>query len=250
MKIFFKFGSLRGALLYCGGFPMKIGAVIFDCDGTLVASEEAHMEAWEITLRNRGLEFTGERRDICVGQSDLDTARLLAEGIRTVRAEEILAEKRRHYLGLSREGLPAIDGAVDFVWRLAKERQRLGLKMGVASAALKVEIESHLTNLGIRELFEVVLSGYDDLLEYSDPEGVNKPKPYIYLHAAKLLGVHPTKCIAIEDSYTGVTSAAAAGCITVAVPNHFTKHHDLSKAKVRIDTLADLTVERFLEMIR
>lgn len=229
---------------------MKIGAVIFDCDGTLVASEEAHMEAWQITLQNRGLAFTDERRRICVGQSDMDTARLLAAGIRPGCADEILAEKRTHYLGLSRGGLPAIDGAVDFVWRLAKERERLGLKMGVASAALKVEIESHLANLGIRDLFEVVLSGYDDLEDYSDPEGVNKPKPYIYLHAAKLLGVHPTRCIAIEDSYTGVTSAAAAGCITVAVPNHFTKHHDLSRAAVRIDTLADLTVERFLEIVK
>ncbi len=122
--------------------------------------------------------------------------------------------------------------------------------MGVASAALKVEIESHLANLGIRDLFEVVLSGYDDLEGYSDPDGVNKPKPYIYLHAAKLLRVHPTRCIAIEDSYTGVTSAVAAGCITVAVPNHFTKHHDLSRATVRIDTLVNLTVERFLEMVK
>jgi beta-phosphoglucomutase-like phosphatase (HAD superfamily) len=229
---------------------MKIGAVIFDCDGTLVASEEAHMEAWQTTLNNRGLEFTDERRRICVGQSDIDTARLLAQGIRPGCADEILAEKRTHYLGLSQGGLPAIDGAVDFVWRLAKERERLGLKMGVASAALKVEIESHLMNLGIRDLFEVVLSGYDDLEDYSDPEGVNKPKPYIYLHAAKLLGVHPTRCIAIEDSYTGVASAASAGCITVAVPNHFTKHHDLSRATVRIDTLADLTVERFLEIVK
>ncbi len=228
---------------------MKIGAVIFDCDGTLVASEEAHMEAWKRTLRNRGLEFTEERKSLCVGQSDIDTARLLAEGIRPGCANEILAEKRTHYLALSQGGLPPIDGAVDFVWRLAKERARLGFKMGVASAALKVEIESHLLNLGIRDLFEVVLSGCEDLLDYNDPEGVNKPKPYIYLRAAKLLGVHPTRCIAIEDSYTGVTSAAAAGCITVAVPNHFTKHHDLSKATVRIDTLADLTVERFLEMV-
>ena len=229
---------------------MQIGAVIFDCDGTLVASEEAHMEAWRVILQRRGVEFTEERRCICVGQSDLDTAKLLAEGIRPGCAGEILAEKRTHYLGLSREGLPAIDGAVDFVWRLAKERKRLGLKMGVASAALKIEIESHLANLGIRDLFEVVLSGYDDLSEYNDPEGVNKPKPYVYLHAAKLLGVHPARCIAIEDSYTGVTSAAAAGCITVAVPNHFTKHHDLSCAKVQIDTLANLTVEHFLEMVK
>ena len=227
---------------------MQIGAVIFDCDGTLVASEEAHMEAWQITLQNRGVAFTDERRRICVGQADIETSQLLAKGI-GYSAEEILAEKRGHYLKLSREGLPAMAGAVEFVQGLARERERLGLRLGVASAALKVEIEHHLANLGIRGFFDVVLSGYDDLGDYSDPEGVNKPKPYVYLHAAKLLGVHPTRCVAIEDSYTGVVSAAEAGCITVAVPNHFTKKHDLSRATLQLDTLVDLSVDRFLQLV-
>ena len=46
-----------------------------------------------------------------------------------------------------------------------------------------------------------------------------KPAPDPYLAAAALLGVDPADCMAIEDSPTGVGSALAAGCRTVAVPH-------------------------------
>ncbi len=46
-----------------------------------------------------------------------------------------------------------------------------------------------------------------------------KPAPDPYLAAAALLGVDPADCIAIEDSPTGVASAMAAGCRTLAVPH-------------------------------
>jgi len=46
-----------------------------------------------------------------------------------------------------------------------------------------------------------------------------KPAPDPYLAAAELIGVDPADCVAIEDSPTGVASALAAGCRTVAVPH-------------------------------
>ena len=47
-----------------------------------------------------------------------------------------------------------------------------------------------------------------------------KPHPEPYLAAARALGVPAQACLAIEDSDTGATSAQAAGCVTVVVPNH------------------------------
>ncbi|WP_420452553.1 HAD family hydrolase [Ilumatobacter sp.] len=46
-----------------------------------------------------------------------------------------------------------------------------------------------------------------------------KPAPDPYLAAAALVGVDPARCVAIEDSPTGVASAVAAGCTTIAVPH-------------------------------
>ena len=45
-----------------------------------------------------------------------------------------------------------------------------------------------------------------------------KPDPAPYLRAAELLGVDPARCVAVEDSPTGVASAAAAGASVLVVP--------------------------------
>ena len=47
-----------------------------------------------------------------------------------------------------------------------------------------------------------------------------KPYPDPYLKAARLLGVEPADCLAIEDSNVGARSAESAGCTVLCVPNH------------------------------
>ena len=47
-----------------------------------------------------------------------------------------------------------------------------------------------------------------------------KPDPEPYLMAARMLGVRPEDCVAIEDSNTGTISAVAAGCAVLVVPHH------------------------------
>lgn len=91
------------------------------------------------------------------------------------------------------------------------------------------------------------MSGKDDLQDYKDPEGINKPKPYIYIETAKRLGLKPTECIAIEDSHPGVMSSYSAGCITVAVPNSFSIYHDFSKSNLLVPSLHPYTVDQFLK---
>jgi HAD superfamily hydrolase (TIGR01509 family) len=63
-----------------------------------------------------------------------------------------------------------------------------------------------------RGVFRAVVTG--------DAVSRGKPDPEPYLTAARLLAVDPTECVAIEDSNTGATSAAAAGCAVLVVPHH------------------------------
>jgi HAD superfamily hydrolase (TIGR01509 family) len=227
--------------------PIK--AIIFDCDGTLVDSEEAHLSAWQQTLQNRGADLTLEQRIFYTGKTTHVIAKHIAESIGSDCPEAIIAEKRVHYKELHKRGLPPIEATVDFLKRLAKEKERLGLKLGVASAGIKSDILDSLKHLGIEDLFDVVLSGQDDLTDYTDPEGVNKPKPYVYLHAAKLLNVLPEECVAIEDSSTGVASSTAAGCITIAIPNRHTEMQDLSAATFKMESLSGIGVDEFLQIV-
>lgn len=49
------------------------------------------------------------------------------------------------------------------------------------------------------------------------PKGRGKPKPDIFLRAAKLIGADPTKCRAYEDAESGLRSAYEAGCEVIDV---------------------------------
>ena len=231
-------------------YSTDLKAIIFDCDGTLVDSEDAHFSAWRQTLRNRGHDLTVEQYRFYAGKSDSAIGKLIAETVGCDCADEILTEKRADYQKLHEQGLPPIEATVDFLRRLASEKERLNLRLGVASAAYKSEILSSLRCLEIEKLFDVILSGQEDLKEYTDPNGVNKPKPYIYLHAMKKLGVFPTQCVAVEDSATGISSAVSAGCFAIAVPNIYTCNQDLSAAHLRIESFAGISIDRFFQMIQ
>jgi len=142
----------------------EIKAVIFDCDGTLIDSEQAHFESWRLSLNNHGGDLTLEEYFLHVGKSAETNAKLFAEKIGYPFFEEILKEKRKHYHILQKNGFAPIQATIDFILCLSKQKQLLGFKMGVASAAKKADIMTNLNYLQVESLFEIVLSGQDDLM--------------------------------------------------------------------------------------
>lgn len=226
-----------------------VKAILFDCDGTLVDSEYAHYLGFKLALEEIGHEFIIEDYHQYVGISDLLVANVLADRIGQDCSLHIFEKKNSNYLQLCNSGLPPIEHTVNFLKSLAEEKERLGIKIGVCSAARKNEVLSHLRHLGVETLLDIILSGEDDLQEYSDPEGVNKPKPYIYLHAMKELNITPQECVVIEDSIPGVTAGVSAGCVTVAVPTDYTRRLDLSHAHLRLDSFEDVGIHDFFRML-
>ena len=73
-----------------------------------------------------------------------------------------------------------------------------------------------------------------------------KPHPDPYLLAARLLGVDPYACVALEDSATGATSARAAGCLTIVVPS--VAGVDDGVADHRVGSLEQLDLGRLVEL--
>lgn len=232
------------------GFSCSVKAVLFDCDGTLIDSEPAHFEAWQYALSRKGFHLKAEAYlGKFSGVADSDVADMAVKLLGEDCAGELLRVKDARFAETLKNGLPAIRPTIDFVHRLAQYRDEGEIKLGVASAARRDDILANLEHHAISHLFDVVLSGTDDLHDFHDAEGTNKPKPYIYLKAAALLLLPPEECAAIEDSFSGVTAAVAAGCITVAVPNTHTTTHDLSAAHHRIASFNNLTVDEFLRTL-
>ncbi len=223
-------------------------AVIFDCDGTLVDSEEAHYLAWAAVFQELGhpLEKQFYIDHLC-GHGEVKVAQTASLLYGVTDLEDLIRRKDRYYE--ERHGIAPIEATVAFFHRLRREKETRGLKLAVASGARRVDILSCLKHIGIDTHFDAILSGKDDVSHYLDPEGTNKPKPYVYLEAAKRLGVEPEECVAIEDSRVGIAAAVSAGCFTVAVPNPYTRFHDLSEAHLQIDSFADMSVDDFFARI-
>ena len=86
-----------------------------------------------------------------------------------------------------------------------------GFKLCLATSNDYGDARFLMERIGVWELFDAVVTG--------DRVGPSKPAPDIYLAAAAALGLAPEECLAGEDSYAGVKSAAAARCQTVMVPD-------------------------------
>lgn len=172
--------------------------VVFDCDGVLLDSE--HLADSVL------LDYCAE----CHPSVDFGVWRARLAGLLT---KKILATmEARHGIRfppdaeqqvLRRIG-ERLDREVQPVAGVPDLLARLPLPKSVASNSYSEYLSRLLGRVGLLEHFEGRVHGADQV-----PAG--KPAPDIYLHAAACAGVAPHACLAVEDSVTGVTAAAAAG---------------------------------------
>lgn len=222
---------------------MTIEALIFDIDGTLADTEEAHRVAfnlafdrqrlgwnWTRTEYRRLLAVAGGKERIASYIATLDVSpaqrRRLLE-----RVPEIHSDKTKFYSSAVRDGgVPLRDGAA----RLIDEALDAGLRLAIASTTTAVNADALLhATLGPRALekFAVIACG--------DQVPAKKPAPDIYRLALRTLGLAPQQAIAFEDSRNGLRAAAAAGLWTVVTPTYWTEGSDFSEAGLRLPHLGD-----------
>lgn len=91
------------------------------------------------------------------------------------------------------------------------ENLRGKVPMAIATGGSRMVIEKTLQIVGISDWFDEVVTA-DDVVD-------GKPAPDIFLKAAKLLGVDPTKCLALEDAPAGILAAQRAGMQVIAIPS-------------------------------
>lgn len=108
-----------------------------------------------------------------------------------------------------------------------------GVKTALASASSRRRVEIVVDRFGLGEHLDAVVSA-DDI------SGESKPDPAIYRHAASLLDVDPTTCVAVEDSTHGATAATSAGMYCIGYAPEYHPPQDLDHADEVVTTAADL----------
>lgn len=206
---------------------MPLRAVVFDMDGVLVDSEPLWHRAEIAAFAEVGLSLTATDCLRTTGLRVDAVARYWFEHARLPGAPEPVAEDIvRRVQDLLREEAEPKPGAVAAVRAAAAE-----YPVALASSSSDALIAAVLHRLGLADAFRVVRS--------AEHEPLGKPDPGVYLTAARLLGVAPTDCLAIEDSGTGIRSALAAGMRVLAVPDVPVAPEVLARAHAVVPSLVD-----------
>ncbi|WP_017611908.1 HAD family hydrolase [Nocardiopsis salina] len=187
----------------------RLQAVLLDMDGTLIESEGLWNEAEADLVAELGGRWTHQDHERNVGNAAVPVGRYIIEltGAHHLTPREVATELYARFRGKLAGGAEVRPGAAELVRMLADSE----VPVVLVTSTERELIETALGRIGL-DLFDDSVAG--------DEVGANKPHPDPYLTAAHRLGVDPARCVAVEDSAVGVASAADAGCVTVAVPNH------------------------------
>jgi HAD superfamily hydrolase (TIGR01509 family) len=176
--------------------------VIFDCDGVLVDTEAISARILAQALTAAGLptspekarhEYLGPRLPEVVARAEARLGRRLGpgwlEGFELQRAEAFRRE------------LTPVPGAARAVERIAGA----GVAVCVASQARLEKTRLTLGLTGLARLFP------DHAFFSAEQVPRGKPSPDLFLHAARVMGVGPERCVVVEDTAHGVAAAVSAG---------------------------------------
>ncbi len=213
---------------------MGLEALIFDVDGTLAETEEAHRQAFNDAFRAAGLDWhwdpdlylrllavAGSRERIRHYIRTLQTRWLEAPDLDDM-IEAVHTDKTRRYAERVAAGEVTLRPGVE---RLLEEARAGGLRLAIATSTSLQNVFALLdATLGPegRNLFEVIGA--------SEQAAAKKPSPDIYRWVLQRLALSPSACLAIEDSANGLRAAMAAKIATIIVRSAYTPSNDFSGA--------------------
>ena len=217
--------------------------VIFDMDGTLTDSHDAHYESWKSTMEAHEIAYgpTDFIRDFGRRNPEIieaNWARAGREAPDAQSSELIADEKEASFREIITADFPAMPGARTMMRRLHEH----GFRLAIGSSAPRENIELCNRALDIEDCLDAVVCGCDVTR--------GKPEPDGFLLAADRLGCRPKDCIVVEDAAAGIEAAHRAGMPAVGIVSTGHDAKDLASAERVIHDLKELTPELLSGLVK
>jgi HAD superfamily hydrolase (TIGR01509 family) len=214
-------------------------AVLFDFNGVLADDEHLHFDAFNEVLLPLHVRMTEQAyAEKYIGFDDRGALTAVlhdhARDAPLALVAELIARKAEVYARRAAKELRIFPGAAEVVSQLAD-----AVPVGIVSGALRAEIESALSIMGVGQRVELIVAAEDVEVCKPDPEGYRKG-------LLRLCEAHPSlepdRVVAIEDSIAGIEAARGAGLCAVAVAHT----HDAGKlrtagAALVVASIAEIT---------
>jgi beta-phosphoglucomutase len=214
-------------------------AIVFDFDGVIADSEPLHLRAFQQALAEEGIDLTAQEYYArYLGYDDVGAFHALARDrglpMSDRQVAALVARKGVCLQQMLQEGSVLFPGAREFIREAAA-----AVPIGIASGALRHEIDEIVEAAGVADLFSVIVAAGDT------PQSKPSPAPYVMaferLRGATGDTLEPRRCVAIEDSRWGLESAQGAGLRCVGVTSSYPAHQ-LPGAELIVDGLKELTL--------
>lgn len=218
---------------------MTLRALIFDVDGTLAETEEAHRAAFNSTFAAWGLDWhwtkdayrqllktTGGKERMRTHQQSLPAE---ARRLTTDEIAKLHVEKTAAYGAILAAGQLELREGVEALIISARAR---GLKLAIATTTNTPNVEALCQCCWGKSALDVF-----DYVAAGDMVAQKKPAPDVFLLALQQLDLPAKACLAFEDSRNGVLSALGAQLQVLVTPSAYTDRDDFSDADWVIPSL-------------
>lgn len=202
--------------------------VIFDLDGVLIDSEGLYYRAYSDVLKPYGVTVSREEYEdywIALGNGP---EYIVAKHNLPIAPDEMRRLRSPIYLRLLETEVTLMPYVQEALTRLYQH-----YALTVATNSNREHLDAILQKFELKSFFPLTVARQD----YHQA----KPHPDAFLTAATQLGLPPSQCVVIEDTYKGVQAAVAAGMKCIAIPNDYTRRNDFSRASLVLPSLRDLT---------
>ncbi len=211
---------------------------IFDMDGVLIDSYQAHFRSWQKLGEAHGLAFTAEDFAATFGRTNRDIIPFVWGGrVPADAIDDWGEEKEVYYRDVIAADFPEMDGAEELIAALADA----GFRLAIGSSGPPENLAVVMDCLPSARRFAATVSGMD--------VAHGKPHPEVFLKAAERLRLPPARCAVIEDAVHGVEAARRAGMAAIAITGTAPREALAERAHLVVDSLRRLAPDAIAALI-